>query len=183
MRIAYPLSALPVFCLCCFRNQRNVSQQNQLLGKIPLKVKSQLQMRCNLLSHDADSGFHFFPFIESPGPSKAKNGKDCINSTLGEKRQIIFTKSSGWCLFLNLDVKRERIDPFLVILYHSFQRLPNHLLLSFSRIKVSSCLQGSPNVVAHLSQEPPLSEACPERLPFQAEQETASRTHTDVLVQ
>ncbi|KAM7090431.1 replication termination factor 2 isoform 2-T2 [Ciconia maguari] len=31
---------------------------------------------------------------DSPGPSKTKNGKDCSNSSSGEKRQIIFTKSS-----------------------------------------------------------------------------------------
>ncbi|XP_010129095.1 PREDICTED: protein RTF2 homolog, partial [Chlamydotis macqueenii] len=32
---------------------------------------------------------------EAPGPSKAKNGKDSISSSSGEKRQIIFTKSSA----------------------------------------------------------------------------------------
>ncbi|XP_009080578.1 PREDICTED: protein RTF2 homolog, partial [Acanthisitta chloris] len=31
---------------------------------------------------------------DSAGPSKAKNGKDCVSSSSGEKRQIIFTKSS-----------------------------------------------------------------------------------------
>nr|XP_021139329.1 protein RTF2 homolog isoform X2 [Columba livia] len=31
---------------------------------------------------------------DCPGPSKAKSGKDCIKSSSGEKRQIIFTKSS-----------------------------------------------------------------------------------------
>ncbi|KAM6319153.1 replication termination factor 2 isoform 2-T2 [Podargus strigoides] len=31
---------------------------------------------------------------DAPGPSEAKNGKDCINSSSGENRQIIFTKSS-----------------------------------------------------------------------------------------
>ncbi|KAM6339570.1 replication termination factor 2 [Alca torda] len=31
---------------------------------------------------------------DSPGPSKAKNGKDSVSSSSGEKRQIIFTKSS-----------------------------------------------------------------------------------------
>ncbi|NXE38272.1 RTF2 protein, partial [Ptilorrhoa leucosticta] len=31
---------------------------------------------------------------DSPGPSKAKNGKDCVNSSSGENRQIVFTKSS-----------------------------------------------------------------------------------------
>ncbi|KAF2978298.1 hypothetical protein EK904_004328 [Melospiza melodia maxima] len=30
----------------------------------------------------------------SAGPSKAKSGKDCVNSSSGESRQIIFTKSS-----------------------------------------------------------------------------------------
>ncbi|KAJ7415352.1 hypothetical protein BTVI_38463 [Pitangus sulphuratus] len=32
---------------------------------------------------------------DAPGPSKAMNGKDFINSSSGEKRQIVFTKSSG----------------------------------------------------------------------------------------
>nr|XP_014123961.1 protein RTF2 homolog [Zonotrichia albicollis] len=36
----------------------------------------------------------------SAGPSKAKSGKDCVNSSSGESRQIIFTKSSGWWLIL-----------------------------------------------------------------------------------
>lgn len=146
--IVYPFSTLPDFCLCCFRNRRNVSQQNQLLSKIPLKVMSQLQIMCSLLSHEADSWFLFFlfSFIDSPGPSKAKNGKDCINASSGEKRQIIFTKGSGWCLFFNLNVKNVnklfcfekccRRDPSLAILYHSFQKLPSHFfLLSFSVIK------------------------------------------------
>ncbi|RLV97427.1 hypothetical protein DV515_00011788 [Chloebia gouldiae] len=34
------------------------------------------------------------PSADSPGPSKAKGGKDCVNSSSGESRQIIFTKSS-----------------------------------------------------------------------------------------
>ncbi|NWT27391.1 RTF2 protein, partial [Cardinalis cardinalis] len=34
------------------------------------------------------------PSADSPGPSKAKSGKDCVNSSSGENRQIIFTKSS-----------------------------------------------------------------------------------------
>ncbi|KAF4802464.1 protein RTF2 [Turdus rufiventris] len=34
------------------------------------------------------------PSADSPGPSKAKNGKDSANSSSGENRQIIFTKSS-----------------------------------------------------------------------------------------
>lgn len=42
----------------------------------------------------------FFILLDSPGPSKAKNGKDCVNSSSGENRQIIFTKSSGWWLIL-----------------------------------------------------------------------------------
>ncbi|NWX20230.1 RTF2 protein, partial [Aegotheles bennettii] len=61
------------------------------------RLKSKLEKRqimCSLLSHGADSSFQFFSFIDSPGPSKAKNGQDCISSTSGEKRQIIFTKSS-----------------------------------------------------------------------------------------
>ncbi|KFP25327.1 Protein RTF2, partial [Colius striatus] len=31
---------------------------------------------------------------DSPGPSKMNNGKDCVSSSAGENRQIIFTKSS-----------------------------------------------------------------------------------------
>ncbi|XP_057234585.1 replication termination factor 2 [Malurus melanocephalus] len=31
---------------------------------------------------------------DSPGPSKVKNDKDCVSSSSGENRQIIFTKSS-----------------------------------------------------------------------------------------
>ncbi|NXD20814.1 RTF2 protein, partial [Spelaeornis formosus] len=34
------------------------------------------------------------PSADTPGPSKAKNGKDCVSSSSGENRQIIFTKSS-----------------------------------------------------------------------------------------
>lgn len=47
-----PFSLLPGFCLCCFRNQRNPSQQEQLLSKRPLQV-IQLPILCHLLSHEA----------------------------------------------------------------------------------------------------------------------------------
>uniref|UniRef100_A0A8C9FUK9 Replication termination factor 2 n=1 Tax=Pavo cristatus TaxID=9049 RepID=A0A8C9FUK9_PAVCR len=35
---------------------------------------------------------------DSAGPSKVENRKDCIASTAGEKRHIVFTRSSGWWL-------------------------------------------------------------------------------------
>ncbi|POI31403.1 hypothetical protein CIB84_004846, partial [Bambusicola thoracicus] len=52
---------------------------------------------------------------DSPGPSKVKNSKDSIASSSGEKRQIVFTKSSAF--------KMEKKDGILTHL-HSMGILP-----------------------------------------------------------
>nr|XP_009509690.1 PREDICTED: protein RTF2 homolog [Phalacrocorax carbo] len=57
------------------------------------RLKSKLEKKSKK-SKPAESASQQDTTEDSPGPSKTKNQKDCVNSSAGEKRQIIFTKSS-----------------------------------------------------------------------------------------
>uniref|UniRef100_A0A8B9TLN6 Replication termination factor 2 n=1 Tax=Anas platyrhynchos TaxID=8839 RepID=A0A8B9TLN6_ANAPL len=57
------------------------------------KLKSKLEKKSKKCK-SAETASQQDTTEEAPGPSKVKNRKDCISSSSGEKRQIIFTKSS-----------------------------------------------------------------------------------------
>ncbi|KAM9372267.1 replication termination factor 2 isoform 1-T1 [Phaethornis superciliosus] len=58
------------------------------------RLKSKLEKKSKK-SKSAESAPQQEATEDSSGPSKPKNEKDCINTNSGEKRQIIFTKSSA----------------------------------------------------------------------------------------
>ncbi|XP_037259368.1 replication termination factor 2 isoform X2 [Falco biarmicus] len=58
------------------------------------EIKSEVCHKKSKKCKSAESASQQDTTEDCPGPSKAKSGKDCINSSSGEKRQIIFTKSS-----------------------------------------------------------------------------------------
>ncbi|XP_063260285.1 replication termination factor 2 [Prinia subflava] len=58
------------------------------------RLKSKLEKKSKKGKTAAAAASQQEPSADSAGPSKAKNGKDCVNSSSGENRQIIFTKSS-----------------------------------------------------------------------------------------
>ncbi|XP_035199722.1 replication termination factor 2 isoform X3 [Oxyura jamaicensis] len=58
------------------------------------KLKSKLEKKSKKCK-SAESASQQDTTEDAPGPSKVKNRKDCISSSSGEKRQIIFTKSSA----------------------------------------------------------------------------------------
>lgn len=57
------------------------------------RLKSKLEKKSKK-SKSAESASQQGTAEDSPGPSKAKDGKDCISSSSGEKRQVNLTKSS-----------------------------------------------------------------------------------------
>ncbi|OXB79260.1 UNVERIFIED_CONTAM: hypothetical protein H355_013181 [Colinus virginianus] len=81
------------------------------------RLKSKLEKKSKKCK-SAESAGQQVTAEDSPGPSKVKNRKDCVGSGSGEKRQIIFTKSSAFPAF-----KMNKKDGILIRL-HSMGTLP-----------------------------------------------------------